>query len=72
MNEYRNISNPDNIPIAKTEIYNDIWEYRIPEDYYFESFGISYGNRIYGTTNLTNYYVIKKRENEIDLNKKME
>lgn len=72
MNEYRNIDNPLNVEIEKKEIYSTIYEYRIPEDYYFESFGISYGNRIYGTTNLTNYYVIKKRENEIDLNKSSE
>lgn len=66
------IHNPENIEIEKKEIYNDIWEFRLPEDYYFESCGISYGNRIYGSMKLDNYYIVKKRENEIDFNKKME
>lgn len=58
------IHNPDNVPITKKEIYNNIIEYTIPEDYYFESCGTSYGNRIFGYLELSNYYVIKKRKNE--------
>ncbi len=57
------IYNPDNVEITKKEIYNDIIEYSIPEEYYFESCGTSYGNHIYGTINLGNFYTIKKREN---------
>ena len=56
------IHNPLNVDITKREIYNSIIEYSIPSDYYFESCGVSYGNRIYGTVNLGNYYTIKKRE----------
>lgn len=56
------IHNPENIEIQKREIYNDIIEYTIPEDYYFESCGTSYGNRIYGHIKLSNYYTVKKRE----------
>lgn len=56
------IHNPLNIEIIKREIYNDIIEYSIPPEYYFESCGCSYGNRIYGSVNLSNYYTIKKRE----------
>jgi hypothetical protein len=66
------IFNPDNVPITRKEIYSTIMEYSIPEDYYFESCGTSYGNHIFGTMNLTNYYVIKKRKNETDINKDSE
>lgn len=66
------IHNPLNVEITKKEIYNDIIEYSIPEGYYFESCGTSYGNHIYGFINLSNYYTIKKRENEDNFNKKME
>ena len=58
------ILNPDNIEIQKREVYNDVIEYRLPQDYYFESCGISYGNCIYGTVNLSNYYIVKKREED--------
>lgn len=66
------IYNPDNIKIEKREIYNDIWEFIIPHDYYFESCGISYGNRIYGAMKLENYYTIKKKKHEADSNKNSE
>lgn len=56
------IENPLNVEITKKEIYNDIIEYSIPDEYYFESCGTSYGNHIYGTINLNNYYIIKKRD----------
>ena len=58
------IHNPLGVEIQKKEIYDNVIEYSIPEDYYFESCGTSYGNRIYGNINLSNYYVIKKREDE--------
>ena len=64
------IFNPKNVEIQKKEIYNDVIEYRLPEGWYFESNGFSYGNRIYGTVNLSNYYTVKKKEdNETDTNK---
>lgn len=58
------IYNPDNVEITKKEIYNDIIEYSIPDEYFFESCGTSYGNHIYGTINLNNYYIIKKRDEQ--------
>lgn len=58
------IDNPLNVPIETKEIYNDIFEHIIPEDYYFESFGFSYGNRIYTGRIPSNYYVIKKRKKD--------
>ena len=62
----KNIDNPLNVEITKTEIYSGIFEYRIPSEYYFESYGTSYGNSIFGREVLDNHYVIKKRENEIN------
>lgn len=58
------IDNPLGVNITKKEIYTDIWEFSIPEDYYFESCGTSYGNHIFGRMSLDNHYVIKKREND--------
>jgi len=58
------IYNPENVTITKKEIYSTIMEYSIPDDYYFECCGTSYGNRIYGKLVLDNYYTIKKRKNE--------
>lgn len=60
------IYNPLDIPIEKKEIYDTIWEYRIPDEYYFESCGTRYGNRIYGHLELDNYYTIRKNENDED------
>ena len=60
------IHNPLNVPIEVKEIYNDIFEHVIPDDYYFESCGTSYGNRIYTGRIPSNYYVIKKREKQDD------
>lgn len=62
------IHNPDNVEITKREIYNNIIEYSVPEDYYFESCGTSYGNHIFGFIELSNYYTVKKkkRKNEED------
>lgn len=60
------IYNPDNIEIKKKEIYNNIIEYSVPEDYYFESCGVSYGNHIFGFIELSNYYTVKKRKDEED------
>lgn len=66
------IDNPLNIEITKREIYNNIIEYKVPEGYYFESCGTSYGNCIYGMIKLSNYYVIKKRKNEAETSKNSE
>lgn len=61
-----------NAPITKKEIYNGVIEYSIPEEYYFESNGTSYGNHIFGTIHLDNHYIIRKRENETNINKDSE
>ena len=63
---WNRIDNPLNVPIETKEIYCDIFEHKIPEDYYFESFGFSYGNRIYTGKIPSNYYIIKKREKKDD------
>lgn len=65
------IHNPLNVEITKKEIYNDIFEFRIPSEFYFESCGTSYGNCIYGHLNLDNYYIIKKRENDGAVHKEL-
>lgn len=61
------IHNPDNVKITKREIYNDIIEYSVPEGWYFESCGTSYGNHIYGSIQLSNYYTVRKREDETNI-----
>ena len=63
---WNRIDNPLHVPIETKEIYCDIFEHIIPEDYYFESFGFSYGNRIYTRKTPDNYYIIKKREKKDD------
>lgn len=62
------IHNPDNVKITKKEIYNNIIEYSVPEGWYFESCGTSYGNHIYGSIQLSNYYTVRKREDETNTN----
>lgn len=61
-----NIENPLKVPIEVRELYNDIYEYTIPEEFYFESFGCSYGSAIYGGKELSNHYIIKERKKEED------
>ena len=62
------IHNPDNVNITKREINNVIIEYSVPEGWYFESCGTSYGNHIYGSIQLSNYYTVRKREDETNTN----
>lgn len=64
----KNIDNPYNAEINIREIYQNIFQYSVEDPYYFESYGISYGNSIFGRSQLDNFYVIKKR-NEADINK---
>lgn len=52
------------IEIERKEIYNTIYEYTIPSEYYFESCGTNYGNVIYASEVPDNHYVIRKREKE--------
>lgn len=60
----KNIDNPLNVEVTRKEIYDGIFEYRIPSEYYFESYGTSYGNSIYGREVLDNFYVIKQMKDE--------
>lgn len=55
---------------TRREIYNDVYEYKCEDGYHFESYGTNYGKFVYGGEKLTNLYVIKK--DEVDVNKKME
>lgn len=57
----KNIDNPLNVEIKIKEIYNNIFEYSVPEDYCFWSYDTCYGNSIFGRNQLDNFYVIKKK-----------
>lgn len=52
------------IDIERKEIYPAIYEYRVPEGYYFESSGTNYGNRIYAREITDNLYIVRKIYNE--------
>lgn len=56
------------IEIERNEIYPAIYEYVLPEDYYFESCGTNYGNRIYARDITDNFYIVRKKY-EIDTDK---
>lgn len=58
------IQNETGIEIQKRQIYNGVYEYSVPEGYYFESYGQSYGNVIYGLDETTNHYIVKKKKKE--------
>lgn len=48
------------IEIERNEIYPGIYEYTVPSDYYFESNGTNYGNRIYAREITDNFYIVRK------------
>ena len=52
------------IEIERNEIYPAIYEYILPEDYYFESNGTNYGNRIYAREITDNFYIVRKIYND--------
>lgn len=52
------------IEIERKEIYQSIYEYSVPEGYYFECCGTNYGNIIYAREVPDNHYVIKKKDGE--------
>lgn len=52
------------IEIERNEIYPAIYEYTLPEGYYFESNGTNYGNRIYARDITDNFYIVRKKYNE--------
>lgn len=63
------IINPYRVEVSEKEIYNGIIDYSVPDGYYFESCGAIYGQHIFGRKNLSNYYTIKKKEDETNTNK---
>ena len=52
------------IEIERNEIYPAIYEYVLPEEYYFESQGTNYGNRIYAREITDNIYIVRKKNGE--------
>lgn len=62
------IQNALGVKIEKKEIYNDVFQYILPQGYYFESYGQSYGNIIYGGNELTNFYIVRKYETDTEKN----
>lgn len=58
------IENKYGVEIKKEPLYNDIWEYSVPDGYYFDSYGTSYGNHIYGRLTLDNFYTIRKKDED--------
>ena len=61
---YKHIDNKYPIYIERKEIYPTIYEYTLPEEYYFESNGTNYGNRIYAREITDNFYIVRKEYNE--------
>lgn len=60
------IENKYGVEIKIEPLYNEICRYTIPDQYYFESCGVSYGQQIFGRLTLDNYYVIRKKDGEND------
>lgn len=72
MEEIKHIFNPDDIYIGRKEIYSGIFEYSLPWGYEFWSCGSNYGNRIYAGAITDNYYTVKKKKNEDNINQDSE
>lgn len=58
------IQNEKNIKITKTEIYPNVFSYRLEDGYHFESYGTDYGQTVYGGETLENPYTIKQNETD--------
>ncbi len=48
----------------KTKLFNNTYKYTAEKGYHFESFGVNYGNVVFGGENLENMYVIKPNNYE--------
>ena len=48
----------------KTKLYNNTYKYTAEKGYHFESFGVNYGNVVFGGEDLANMYVIKPNNYE--------
>lgn len=56
------------IEIERNEIYPAIYEYVLPEGYFFESNGTNFGNHIFARDITDNFYIVRKKY-EIDTDK---
>ena len=45
---------------TREQIYNGVFKYIAEDGYYFESYGVNYGNIVYGGEVLTNHYILRK------------
>ena len=52
------------IEIERNEIYPAIYEYILPEGYFFESNGTNYGNHIFARVITDNFYIVRKEYND--------
>lgn len=52
------------IEIERNEIYPAIYEYILPEGYFFESNGTNYGNHIFAREITDNFYIVRKEFND--------
>jgi len=69
MEEIKHIFNPDDIYIGRKELYSGIFLYSLPMGYEFWSNNCNFGNTIYAKKVPDNYYIIKKKNNEINSSK---
>lgn len=58
------IHNPSNIQIRKTEIYQGVFSYTLPDGFHFSSYGTNFGQTVYGGETLENPYTIKQNETD--------
>lgn len=65
---YKNIDCKYPIEIERKEIYQSIFEYILPDGYYFESCGTNYGNIIYAREIPDNFYIVRKENKENENN----
>jgi hypothetical protein len=61
---YKHIDCKYPIEIERNEIYPAIYEYILPDGYYFESQGNNYGSRIYAREITDNFYIVRKEYND--------
>ena len=61
---FRNIDCKYPIEIERKEIYQSIYEYIVPESFYFECNGTNYGSRIYAREIPDNFYIIRKKNED--------
>lgn len=65
---YKNIDCKYPIEIERKEIYQSIFEYILPDGYFFECRGTNYGNTIYAREIPDNFYIVRKENKENENN----